>query len=234
MKKKLFRILTAFPLFAGRSTGVSQESCDSVQAEFDALEADYGALETQYDNTAGGVDALNAEYQQYLAETAVSVSCLRQRRRRRSRGLRWSRSKPGRKPAKPRRRPRQQRPRGWPRSRRRAAELRGNGWWRGQGGETGITFKRLSRTPDEYEGQKVKFTGWVLQVLEGTDCSSIRMSTSGRYDNVIDPPALLNVRLLEEDKIAIYGISLGLHTCETVMGGTVTLPLANIGRIEIK
>ena len=60
------------------------------------------------------------------------------------------------------------------------------------------------------------------------------MSTSGRYDNVIDPPALLNVRLLEEDKIAIYGISLGLHTCETVMGGTVTLPLANIGRIEIK
>lgn len=53
MKKKLFRILTAFPLFAGRSTGVSQESCDSVQAEFDALEADYGALETQYDTTAG-------------------------------------------------------------------------------------------------------------------------------------------------------------------------------------
>ena len=37
-----------------------------------------------------------------------------------------------------------------------------------------------------------------MQVLEGTDCNSICTSTSGRYDNVIYSPALLNVRFLDE------------------------------------
>lgn len=37
-----------------------------------------------------------------------------------------------------------------------------------QGYETGITYDQLARTPDQFIGKKVKFTGKVLQVLESS------------------------------------------------------------------
>lgn len=37
-----------------------------------------------------------------------------------------------------------------------------------QGYETGITYDQLARTPDDFKGKKVKFTGKVVQVIEGT------------------------------------------------------------------
>ena len=40
-----------------------------------------------------------------------------------------------------------------------------------QGYDTGITFKQLARTPDDYVGEKVKFKGKVLQVIEGSSKS---------------------------------------------------------------
>lgn len=36
-----------------------------------------------------------------------------------------------------------------------------------RGYETGITYDQLARTPDEFEGKKVKFSGKVIQVSEG-------------------------------------------------------------------
>src|SRR5699024_10509101 len=36
-----------------------------------------------------------------------------------------------------------------------------------KGYDTGITYDQLARTPDDYEGEKVKFSGKVLQVMEG-------------------------------------------------------------------
>lgn len=35
------------------------------------------------------------------------------------------------------------------------------------GYETGITYSQLPRTPNEYRGKKVKFTGKVIQVIDG-------------------------------------------------------------------
>ncbi len=37
-----------------------------------------------------------------------------------------------------------------------------------QGYETGITYDNIARTPDEYTGKKVKFTGKVIQLIEGS------------------------------------------------------------------
>ncbi len=105
-----------------------------------------------------------------------------------------------------------------------------------KGYETGITFEQLSRNPDDYRDKKVKFTGSVLQVIEGTyGSNSIRLATNGGYDDVIlanYSPDIIDVRLLEDDEITIYGVSKGLKSYETVLGNSVTLPYILIDRIE--
>lgn len=94
-----------------------------------------------------------------------------------------------------------------------------------------ISYDALSRTPDEYEGEYVKFSGVVLQVCSEASSSryysTYRVATSGSYNNVV----LLYVdnygsknRILEDDKITFYGTSEGLYTYETVLGSSVTIP----------
>ncbi len=99
-----------------------------------------------------------------------------------------------------------------------------------KGYETGITFDDISRSPEKYKGKKVKFSGYVLQVIEGYVTNSIRMSTNGRYDDVIlvdYKTSLVDVRLLEGDEVVVYGAFSGMETYTTVMGSSVTVPLVN-------
>lgn len=109
------------------------------------------------------------------------------------------------------------------------------------GYETGITFDDLSRNPDDYVNQKVKFKGEVLQVTEvGTEVQ-IRLATKaasygGYNDDVIYiyfDSSLISSRLLEDDIITIYGVSKNLYTYETIMGGSVTLPLISVDKLEL-
>lgn len=107
-----------------------------------------------------------------------------------------------------------------------------------KGYDTGITYKDLARSPETYEGQKVKFTGTVLQVIEGSmTLNGLRLATKDSYDDVVYCEyltSILDVRLLEDDIITIYGISNGLQSYETVMGATVTLPKISVIRIDIE
>ncbi len=105
-----------------------------------------------------------------------------------------------------------------------------------KGYETGITFEDISRSPDKYKGKKVKFSGSVLQVIDGYIANNLRMSTSGNYDDVIlveYKTNLIDVRLLENDKITIYGTFSDLQSYTAVMGNTVTVPLVRADRIEL-
>lgn len=105
-----------------------------------------------------------------------------------------------------------------------------------KGYETGITFDDISRSPDKYKGKKVKFSGSVLQVIEGYLSNNLRMSTSGNYDDVIlvdYKTSLIDVRLLDNDKITIYGTFTDLQSYTAVMGNTVTVPMVKADRIEL-
>ncbi len=107
-----------------------------------------------------------------------------------------------------------------------------------KGYETGITFDDISRSPDKYGGKKVKFTGRVLQlVFEGSTISELRMSTSGKYDDVIlisyDPRAL-DVRILEDDNITVYGTFSKIQTYTTVLGSNLSVPLVYVDIITIE
>ena len=103
------------------------------------------------------------------------------------------------------------------------------------GYETGITYDQLARTPDNYIGDKVKFTGNVVQVLEADDYVQIRLAVNGNYDTILlgeYEKDIVSSRVLENDKITIYGTSLGVISYESTLGATITIPGVLIDKID--
>lgn len=104
-----------------------------------------------------------------------------------------------------------------------------------KGYETGITYNDLARRPDEYVDKKVKFTGKVLQVLEGDGYIQIRLAINSDYDKVVFceyDPSIVDSRILDDDIITIYGVSIGTITYQSTMGGPITIPGILIDRID--
>ncbi len=103
-----------------------------------------------------------------------------------------------------------------------------------KGYDTGITYDQLARTPDDYNGKKVKFYGRVVQVIEG-DETQIRLAVDDDYDNILlggYDKGIVSSRVLEDDMITIYGTSVGLISYESTMGGTITIPGVYIDKID--
>ena len=101
--------------------------------------------------------------------------------------------------------------------------------------DTGITYDQLARTPDQYKGKKVKFTGKVLQVLEDDDEIQIRLAVNSNYDTVLlcaYEPGLVSSRILEDDVITIYGVSVGLFTYTSSFNVPITIPAVWIEKID--
>ena len=104
-----------------------------------------------------------------------------------------------------------------------------------KGYETGITYDQLARTPDEYKGEKVKFSGKVVQVIEGGSDIQIRLSVNDNYETILlgsYSPDIVSRRVLEDDHITIYGTSVGTISYESTMGGTITIPGVQIEKID--
>lgn len=102
--------------------------------------------------------------------------------------------------------------------------------------ETGITYEQLARTPDDYKGKKVQFTGKVLQTLESESEVQIRFAIDSDYDTVLYcgyDPAISSVRILENDIVTIYGTSIGLISYDSTLGQTITIPAIYIEKIEL-
>lgn len=90
------------------------------------------------------------------------------------------------------------------------------------------TFKEVARNPDNWKGKKVTFTGRVLQVVEGTSETDLRVATDGEYDDVIMvgfKPSILNgTHVLEDDNVTIYGECIGQYTYTSTLGASISLP----------
>lgn len=104
------------------------------------------------------------------------------------------------------------------------------------GYETGITYDQLARTPNDYIGKKVKFSGKVLQVIEGSGTTiQIRLAVNDNYDTVLlgeYSSSIVASRVLEDDEITVYGISAGTISYKSTMGGTITIPGVAIEKID--
>lgn len=103
------------------------------------------------------------------------------------------------------------------------------------GYDTGITYDQLARTPDDYIFEKVKFRGKVIQVMEGDGITQIRLAVNDNYDTVLYGEfdvSILDSRILEDDTITVRGLSTGLLTYESTMGGSISIPGISIEQIE--
>ena len=105
-----------------------------------------------------------------------------------------------------------------------------------KGYETGTTFDQLARTPDDYEFTKVKFSGKVIQVMEGEGTTQIRFAVNDDYNSTIyaelSADLTKNNRVLEDDYITLSGFSMGLLSYKSTMGGEITVPSISVDKIE--
>ena len=97
-----------------------------------------------------------------------------------------------------------------------------------------ISYEKLSRNPDSYDGEYFTFVGEVIQVMESGSRVHFRMNITeyevgGTYFSK-DPIYVTTrlgedgARILENDIIRIYGQCDGLYTYTAVLGNSVSLP----------
>jgi membrane protein involved in colicin uptake len=75
---------------------------------------------------------------------------------------------------------------------------------------TGITYSQLARTPDKYKGKKVKFTGTVIQVMEGSGETQLRVAVNDNYDRILlvsYDSNITSTRVLEDDTVTLKGVN---------------------------
>jgi membrane protein implicated in regulation of membrane protease activity len=95
------------------------------------------------------------------------------------------------------------------------------------GYDTGITYNQLARTPDDYKGKKAKFTGKVIQVMEGDKETNLRIAIDGNYDTVLFvgyDPKITSTRVLENDNVTVKGKSIGIYSYKSTIGGKISIP----------
>ena len=102
--------------------------------------------------------------------------------------------------------------------------------------DTGITYDQLARTPDDYKEKKAKFTGKVIQVIEGNGETDLRIAVNQNYDTVLMvayDPKISSTRILENDNVTVKGVSQGIYTYDSTMGGKISVPSMTVDEITI-
>lgn len=99
-----------------------------------------------------------------------------------------------------------------------------------------LTYNDLARYPDKYEDEYVCFTGTIAQVIDehleedGLYWSHYLMNINDDYDQTIylllsDDVESRDFRILDDDKVKIYGIAANVWTYETTLGSNRTVPV---------
>lgn len=99
-----------------------------------------------------------------------------------------------------------------------------------------VEYDKLARTPDDYEGDKIKITGEVIQVMEGDGETDLRIALDESWDDVIlayYSSDIVESRILEEDNVTAYGVAEGLYTYESTGSGDITIPIMYVQKIVI-
>lgn len=102
---------------------------------------------------------------------------------------------------------------------------------------TDISYEDIARTPDDYEGRALCYTGKVIQVLEADGETDLRVALDDWYEDVLlcgYDPKITEKRVLEGDTVTVYGIYHGIYTYESAIGTDVSMPLLWVDYIEIK
>lgn len=221
MKKRLIAITMAMALilsFGGCSSGVKQEVHESVKTELSNLQSEHDALKGEKESIEANLKSVKTEYESYKEKMNPYEAIEQADAEARLKEI--EESKAAEEAAK---------------AESEAAEKARQEEEAARGYETGITYDQLARTPDDFKGQKVKFYGKVVQVMEGDGTVQIRLAVDDDYDTILlgeYESSIVSSRVLEDDYITIYGISAGTITYQSTMGGNITIPGVVIEKID--
>lgn len=97
-------------------------------------------------------------------------------------------------------------------------------------------YSNILRRPDSYTHDKMHIYGKVLQKQTSGKKVVLRVGTSGYglYDDVFYvtyDESVVNTKVIEDDKITIYGVCTGTTTYTSVWGQSITIPSINAEKI---
>ena len=221
MKKRICTMTLATLICLSLSacgSGVKQEVNESVKTELSDLQSEHDSLKKEKESIESDLEAVKAEYAAYKEKMSPYEAIEQADAEARLREIEESKAaeEAARAQAEAEEKARQE------------AEA-------AMGYETGITYDQLARTPDEFTGQKVKFYGKVIQVIEGDGTVQIRLAVDDNYDTILFgeyASSIVSSRVLEDDYITIYGVSYGLITYQSTMGGNISIPGVIIEKID--
>lgn len=92
-----------------------------------------------------------------------------------------------------------------------------------------IDYPQLKKNPDRYKGEYVKYTGKIIQILEGKDITNIRLAVTETefgydYDDEIFIEYDGYTDYVDEDIITVYGEIYGTYTYVSQAGYNISLP----------
>lgn len=104
-----------------------------------------------------------------------------------------------------------------------------------------ITYEDLKRKPDYYIGNRVKFSGKIMQVVEakhtydGRTCGEYLISSNSDiiYANVYFDTTDIDYELIDDDKVNIYGVYMGELTYTTVKNIKKTVPRIDVYALRV-
>lgn len=105
---------------------------------------------------------------------------------------------------------------------------------------TQYDYRQISRYPADYEGKRGYFQGYVQQVIEDGNNVQLLVNTT-EYDWEWDDPIIVwytrrdvnEARILEDDLVELWGELKGLHTYESLLGESITVPSMTAKYISI-
>ena len=100
-----------------------------------------------------------------------------------------------------------------------------------------INYDQAARYPSSYKGDKCSFSGRVLQVIDGWGSKTYRISSRGRWDNVVYvtiKSSDITTPIIDDDNVTVYGVYDGNYTYTTIMGASLTIPSVQAERITVR
>lgn len=101
---------------------------------------------------------------------------------------------------------------------------------------TEVIYNEIARNQEQTLFKNCKFTGKVVQVIEGDGTNNLRVAINGDYDKIMlveYEPSILKSRILENDNVTLYGTSAGTTSYTSTMGAKITIPAMVADKIDI-
>ena len=96
-------------------------------------------------------------------------------------------------------------------------------------------YNNIERNPNDFKGKRIKLSGKVIQVSEGWFSTTLRITDNDGNTWYVDyDPDKDASRILENDRVTVYGECTGVTTYTTIFGASVTIPSIDAKYIDLR